>query len=92
MSMTPKDLKDSINDSWPADARFAANKAVESWENSIRDKNRDQNSLILIIRALSFRLKDGWWKRFRKKGYERVSYEAELVCINAENKMEIDNV
>lgn len=92
MSMKPKDLKDSINDSWPPDARFAANKAVESWENMIRDKNRDQNSLILVIRALSFRLKDGWWKRLRKKGYERVVYESEIVCISAENKMGIDNV
>jgi len=92
MSMTPKDLKDSINDSWPADARFAANKAVESWEAMIRDKNRDQNSLILIIRTLSLRLKDGWWRRFRKKGYERTAHESELICISAERKMDLDNV
>lgn len=88
--MTPKDLKDSIDESWPPDARFAANKAVEAWENMIRDKNRDQESLILIIRSICFRLKDGWWKKLRRRRYEKTAYEAEIVCISAERKMLLD--
>lgn len=65
--MSPKELLNQVDESWPIEARFVIQRAAKEWDKQLRIKERQQNRLIYFVIFFCQFYKMSFYMRFKHR-------------------------